>query len=435
MIKKIKLNNLTKIILISLILRLFFLKLYKTILWDGQVYVSISQAMIGNGGFIEPVRPIILPTILAIFSKLYLNKIIFGRITILIATIISTIIVYKLTEKLMDKKTADYATIIFSFNAIIFFWSFRLYTGILATTFILGAYYLTHKNKYFVAGILGTIGILTRYPAVFIFLPLELYLISKKKVEYFVKFNIGSLIIGTIFLIYNKIMHNNPFKPIALILESSHWSIGNPVLLSAGNDIYVKTLLLFFNFILIFSVINIKENYKNKDIRYLILIPLMFGLTLFQITYMKEERYLIPIIPFLSILCANGLTKIKNIKLEKILLGLYLIISISLIIFMSLMISSSEKIYNKEIVLNNCPTDKQIITSSPESISNYNKLIPFYGEWATPFIFQNMNESECIVYSSCDFTGHFPESIIIEKYNLIYSGNQENCQEKLFKKI
>ena len=270
----IKTKNIIWVLTFSLIARMIFFNIHYPNLWDDAVYIGIGKFIFswGTAGLFEPIRPLILSSILGLFWKLNLNIVFFGKIFQIVMSIFSIYLLYLITKKIYNEKTALIASLLISFTPTFFFLSFSLIPGILATFFLLlSFYFLLNKKNIFLTGIFLSLSFLTKFYYGLFIIIIGLYVLVKRKniVENIKKISKEILLLGIglvipliPYFILNLVMYKNVLYPF---IEAQR-VIGKVV---ACNILNYHPWYYFFvrifteNFLLLFFIIGIYFIIKN----------------------------------------------------------------------------------------------------------------------------------------------------------------------------
>ncbi|MCK4669684.1 MAG: glycosyltransferase family 39 protein [Nanoarchaeota archaeon] len=414
--------------------------------WDGAVYISNAKNIFSYGeiAYWESVRPIGWPIILGVFWKLGADLLVIGKILELLFSIGTISLVYLISKQLFNKKIADIAAVIITFNSLFIFWTFKLYTSIPATFFfLLSLYFFTRKQNVY-AGIFSFIAVMVRYPIIFLIVPLEIYLLyrifkQKKNLLSLVYYNIPILLGIIAFFIFNHYKYSSWLGPVYVLISSTGWG-SSPLFFPNNSLLYLGSFPLFLHIMLPFLFFGIyllfKEKLKNKEeIIFLILLPLIILYAFFQIISMKDERYILPLIPLIAIISAYGLSKIRP-SVRKTILIAYMLISIGLLmIFPATHHMFFPDMAQNQSIVERCPFDAKIAASTPLAVIYWYDYFPFFSsrEEAMTRFSEVMPDVQCVFHTSCDFTGKFPEDIILEEYELIYQ-DENYCRNSVYAK-
>jgi len=361
-VKKIYKNNfyLINIILLGLILRLYAFLNNGIVFWDGAVYIGMGKYFFSNEaiGLYEVFRPPVFALILGFFWFTGLNPITSGQLFIMIISLISIFLTYKITIQLFDKKIALLASFFLSITATHVYYSSKVLNDNLSLFFVLlTILLLTYKNKkYFLIGIIVGINFLTRFQTLSI-LPLIIgyifciwyynnkdwiteHLINKKIKNTFcnknliilVKDNIkllsGFIIIIIPYLYYNYIKFNNAilfFTEGSKIIKLVGKSISENILYYPVNLFYENIFIIFIFFGFYLFIKKTKKIYLKKDIKAIKNCAILWLITFFTLinflylSYLarKEMRYMVIILPFLYMFVSYAIIEIIKRRKEK----------------------------------------------------------------------------------------------------------------------
>ncbi len=228
------------IILISILIRVYFLALTKTqaLWWDEAEYLSIAREWAYGTPIDEfPLRPMFLPFIAYVLFKFGFKEFSLRIIEVLFSTA-SIIIIYLLAKKLFNKPIALMSSILMSVHYLNLFFSFRILTELPSMTFWIASLYFFWKgyvkkeSHYYIwlCGLITALGVLMRFPVgiiVFIYL---IYLLVTEKLKFLKNKNLW--IAAIIFLI--------TLTPYIIFSLNAY---GNIPVLSAGKIYPHKNLL------------------------------------------------------------------------------------------------------------------------------------------------------------------------------------------------
>lgn len=299
-------------------------------MWDEYVYILNARTFAGDYVYFEDIRPPLLPLIMSPFYALGIESIAF---VVPILFFIGLIIVFYLFVKKLKINSYVPLIILLSFPVILEY-SKKYMTSMPATFFLLMSLLLLHKyttskkpiNLYF-SFFSASLSTLTRYPMglTYVVVLILYYLFVKRKV-------IKHLLISQFFF----------FIPILIWIfyigfESFYYAFvwGSGV---SSPLFYLISLPLIFGISIIFIPFLLKYRYKKEDLWFLV--PLIIFMFFFQIFSNKEIRFLIPILPFLSLMLFKSIKINKNFLL--IIVSIFFIVSlISTIINFSIICDDS----------------------------------------------------------------------------------------------
>ncbi|MFH0868049.1 MAG: glycosyltransferase family 39 protein [Candidatus Woesearchaeota archaeon] len=332
------------LILITLffIFNLIFIFYQENIWWDAAVYTGMGKYIYsaGNSGLFESVRPVVWPLILGLLWKTGIDIIFFGKLASLFFSLGVLIMTFLIAKEIFDKKVALLSVLLLALAPTFFFFSKIMLAGIVSTFFVLVAVYLFLRKSYFFSGIFFGLGFMTRFLQLFAFIAVViLFLIYNKRdrVINFLKLLVGFFIPVFPYLMSNYILYNNIFYPFmlqALLTKVTGW-------------IWFEPFWFYFiemfkeNFLYIFAVFGLFYLFKKKiDFGKLTIVYLFFTFFLFfTLTKHKEMRFLLVLLPYLSIITAFGLIRSferlnqKNIKIPLFYILIIFIFQASLSIY------------------------------------------------------------------------------------------------------
>lgn len=402
-----------KILLFSLLVRIFLFFKYDYIFWDAAVYLGMAKNFLGISNYWEIVRPIGMPLLLSMFGFLKLNMVILGRISAIFFSLGSIFLTYKFAEKLYSKKIANIASIILSFNILYLYWGTQFYTTIPATFFALLSYYYFFNNKMYLSGFFISLTFLMRFPLSLFIIPLELIIILKKNEDHYFnlyKLNTPFIITLIAFGLFNYFRYQNPLTPVIIGLHSTNWTAA-PFFFTQNNFIYILTILAFFSI-----TINYKKPTKEQFLYFFL--PSLIIFAFFQLISMKEERYLMAIFPFLSIIFASGIAKFKKTIIYTIL-TIYIIITCVFFI-----IYPVNTFTNSFYSLPYCNQSDLVATSNPLSLLYYDNIQMNFNP-------ETVNTT-CVFWSNCDWGSEFN---LNDNYKLVYNTSHYVCNYYIYKLI
>ncbi len=397
----------------------YFFKLgNQPIWWDEGDYLAIAKVW----GLNQPIpewwehfilmRPLFIPFIWSLFFKIGLGETAIRFFTLLIPSILTCYLVYRISEYLFNKKIAIISTSIFSFNWVWVFYSFRLLTdipstffGTLAIFFFLIYYEGKQKNfgLYF-AVFFGILSFLARYTGALILISIATYMLITERMSLFRKkqFYIA-IILGLLFLSPFFLFNQSHFGNIFPALGFYHGS--NPTVKQSPFGWNVLTFhlpLLLNNFLIIFFIIGfilILQLFfyidliflqKNKSRNHLLFIFLNL---LIPVSYFIfgikniDARYLLILFPTISVTSAYGvnylLTKLSSFFNKKTSTLLFIILFIVILSFFQIKSSNNfidakfgsyQELKDAGLWLKqSTPKDAKIITASIVQMQYYSE--------------------------------------------------------------
>lgn len=451
------------ILLFSFILRVIYLFIDYPLWWDSHVYIVIGKYIFsqGNIGMWESFRPLIHPFILGLIWKLNLSPLIVGKILDLTISLIVIYLTYFITHKIFQenkhhKNIALLSALIFSitpnfiiFTGLILTEPLAILFGLLAIIVIIN---YEQKNKQsihlFLAGIFLSLSFLTKFPQglwfasviiVYSFRKIEL----QQKIKQLTLLTIGFILPVIPYLILNYILYNNPFEPFitgSWIVTTSTW------LYKSGFSYYFITLFLetpIFLFTIIYLYYFTKEKHFNDSLKLITLLIPILTFIYFLTVPRKEIRYLVTILPFLTIITSYTIIKIyQHLKQKKktfLTTKGFIALCIILIMIPIPFGLAFERQPTFKTEINELITiyniNGTILTSDPAFVSYLNlRIVTLDGMEFAPQIYTNQkNKYQLIFINDCDLNcAPTDQTCENTKKELIAKIQQEN--QEVFKK-
>lgn len=370
---------------------LFIILKFHKVIWDEAVFLGMGKWIIsaGQSGLWEWIRPVGLPLLLGLVN----SNIILADLIILGFTLGCMILTYLIGKKIYDEKVGFIASAIVFTAPFFFEYTNRIMTGIPALFFCLLSTYMVLKKRYAMAGVAAGAAFWFRYPAALIIVAISIILIRRYK--HLVRFNLSAWSMIGAYLIMNRIFYGSFLKPI--LLASSHQStdIGNVTgIMWLG---YYPVLIVTASIALLFALYP-----RYRPNLYHLAIPLCIFFFYFTIIPHKQERFAILFLPYLAILAASRLSKLKRFP--------YLVIGILLLqpIFIDIMTFSQ--------VPNSMPQDVEtysvldkiegpILTAVPHPAAyTRNKYIQFYNNITDALeIYEDNQDIPTVLYARSSY--------------------------------
>ncbi len=303
------------ILLLSLIIRLSYLAFDYPLWWDSHIYISMGKFLFSGGeiGIWESFRPLIHPFILGFFWSLRLDPVVVGKVLDLFYSLIVILLSYLLAEKIFNKKVAVFSSLLLGLTPLFIMFTGLILTDPLAMLFgLLGLWFLVRKESfvsYFIGGFFLALSFLTRFPqgiwfgSVFLVLLFwkESFLLKLKKLA---SLTSGFLLPVIPYLFFNYAQYGSASEPFV----AGSWIVTTATWLYEGGILYYfvefflsnPLYLFFFAYLYCFF----KEKYwTNQQIAMIVCIAV---LTILYFLYVprKEARYLVTILPLLSMMVA-----------------------------------------------------------------------------------------------------------------------------------
>jgi 4-amino-4-deoxy-L-arabinose transferase-like glycosyltransferase len=341
--KQIKENKfLILILLLALTIRVIFVFVSPLPYWDETVYANLGRDLsinpfdysFANHGWSDYIpgggwpkagyRPPLLPYIFAIFYFLgidYLNIFLMP----LIGTL-SVLAIYILGKKLFSKEVGLYSAAFISLLPVHVLYSSKMLNDAFATFFITitiisfwKGYEEKNSKHKILFGLFFALSILARYTALWMGPVFLFYFIIRDKSIKFLKDKYLWYSILTFFMtmlplfIYGYFTYGNPLGAfIDGFSAAAFWGGKQPwyFYIQYWNVIYSIMGIVFL--ISIFYIIY-KKKFLKKEF-YLLLIWVIFFFIMASLMAHKEERYILPIIPAVCLICGEFISKINKYK-------------------------------------------------------------------------------------------------------------------------
>ena len=363
-------------IIMFLFIHLYRISLNPWIGWDESVYLGMGKyiATTGDSGLWEGLRPPLLPLFLSLLWIITPdNLFVSGHILVLIFSVTCLYMTYILGNHFFDRKTAILSVLILCVTPVFFILSTSILTGIGSTSLALIGIYFYTKKRYMFSGFFLTLSSLMRFPQILTATAI-LLLICRKRSE-LRRFLFGCFPF-LIYLLLNTAVYGNPFQPM----------------FDAINDMYSEYVWLyehdlFFylysiplqNMFFIFSLpwFPLKFRERNKIKFCPLILPLLFLFIFFTLLAHKEIRFSIVMLPYLSLISADGFFElVSRLRLKQLSF-----IALLLLIYPVFLIADNlAPYYMEENFLSNCNIGNGTVLSSIPYPVKYidNKLIGFY---------------------------------------------------------
>ena len=131
------------IIILFIFANLVFLKFNSDVWWDSAVYIGMGKYIysLGESGFWEEFRPLVLPIILGLANIIKVDMLYFGRFVSILFSILVIFLVYKLGTRIFGRNVGLLASFFIAFSYTFIFFSQQILTEIPSTLFLLCAFY------------------------------------------------------------------------------------------------------------------------------------------------------------------------------------------------------------------------------------------------------------------------------------------------------
>ncbi|QKQ98580.1 hypothetical protein GKQ38_03580 [Candidatus Nanohaloarchaea archaeon] len=308
----------TSIITVFALAQLFILSRIWThpLIWDTAIYWGMGKALFsgGNIGLWEQFRPPMLPVVLGALWKLGMPAEGFTRLLAVTISVTGLTGVYVMVKDLFDRKTAAYTAGITAATFTFVYYTNMLLTGIPASFLVFTSIYLATKKKIYLAGLLGGLAFLTRFPAAIVGPAAVFYLVYCNREELMEAFKAsavytaGFFTLATPYLLANKYVYGSFLQPFirGFSIPASTESSYMYGLYYMFNGVKVNPFLILLPVGLYFIVKYRKSSY--------------YGFTsAFSLLYLffasfprKETRFMLLFLPLMALISAEGLKQLMD---------------------------------------------------------------------------------------------------------------------------
>ena len=387
-------------------------KLYKYQIWDSTAYLSNANYFLTGNGYFEILRAPLFPIILTSFIPFSLEN--FVPPIFIFLFLLST---YFLGRELFGKKTGFFAALIAAAMPLFIIWSPRILSDVPAATFATIALIFANraikdvKNLY-IFGFFASLAFLTRYPAGIV-LPIGLlYYLSQKK---FVIFKEKETYLSAVaFAVLPAIWFLWTWKNFGSPLVSLQQGITTIATLASKEPLtfYASTFHNTFGILAFPAILALLAGFltlRKDNNLWFIYMWIFFTYIALSIISHKEERYVMLIVPAISILMASMAFKFKFKKA----------LVVALIIFVALSFNAGyreiQKIKTGDICNENIIEAAKYVSGAGHVISSYYPIISYYGD-VTGVAFQSdeswlsgLIELKNVIYVLASDGGDAPE--------------------------
>jgi len=365
--------------------------------WDESVYLGMGKFIYSNGtvGLFESFRPTMLPLLSGMGWKLGLNTVTFGRSLALIFSVANLVAFYFVSKQFFKKRMAMLASLLLAIMPTYFIYTTQVFTGIIASFFVLLAFYFYLKRKYYWMSVFAGIATITRFPAGMFFVLFLIFMIVKKeKLAVLTKSILCFLVFISPYFIINYLFGNGLLSPVlsALIHQNNY-------VFQQDFGFYIKEMIMQALF-LIFTLPGIYYVIKNKkwDLLLLFLVPLIY----FTYIVNKQARFMNLFLPFVILVAVYGFYELlKNLKKSKVnTFALLAFLLISMILSISVIVNDLK--LDTSIEEFKIDFEGTILTTDPIfSAYNDNKFLPLYFDISSGNNALNFfeDDAELIIYS------------------------------------
>ncbi|RLI99940.1 MAG: hypothetical protein DRP03_02250 [Candidatus Aenigmatarchaeota archaeon] len=327
--KLIKIFLLLLLFLISFFVRFFPVNLGSHY-WDEAVYLQHAEIFSGQRSMEKfnefDIRPPLLPLMISL-SYIVSHSIISAHFVVSILSALGIIVIFFLAKEIFDEETAVFSSLLYALIPLNITLSHDiLVDSFLPTFWAASALFVIKSAKTgerlhkVLAGIFIGFSILTKFTSLLlVFLPLFVFFFSKEKRErterkfftYFISsikemtlIVCSAILVVLPYLVWVAILFGNPLYTFinAFLVVNLDIPTSFTILYTQFNKIF-PVLFLFGLFLFILNAV--LERKIDRFVASIGLFSLIFFVTIHFVTH-KEIRFLLPIIPFLTIISVNG---------------------------------------------------------------------------------------------------------------------------------
>jgi 4-amino-4-deoxy-L-arabinose transferase-like glycosyltransferase len=322
------------IILIAAIGKFFVIPFNQGLWWDEAVYLGLGTG-ISNGYYslwpgtiVESFRPPLYPIVISLFSF----SIPLVRIISAMLSVISILMVYKISKNIFNRNVALWTALFYSTNCMFIFFSIKaLSESLLLFLFSLSLLIFLKWEKtgddrfLLISGVLLGLSFITRYLTAAVILAYIIYfvanLILSRRAQYIKHLII--LILGTVIgviplMLLNISNFGTPFAGslLNLYVFITQGSSGIPAIEGVLQFFGIMGLMMIFGVAyLLKDYIKRLRNNKLLGIEHLFIIAIFISVLTYVMISRKEPRHFLTYLPILSVLAGYGMVRfMKNLK-------------------------------------------------------------------------------------------------------------------------
>lgn len=304
------------IVALSAFTRLIWILQPQAVWWDTSIYIGMAKYFysLGGIGFWESLRPPLWPIFIGLFFKIGLPSLLTLKVLELIISCGFIALIYIIGERIR-KDVGLYASLLFSFTPVIFFFTAIPLTDVPSALLGYIALWLTLRGRYFSAGFLVALSFLARFPmGLFLVIVGVFILIAsttwKDRFTSGLKVLAGFCTLTLPYLIINFFHYGDPLRPI----KDGGFFVNNTIEANLHGFSYYFVELAKQNPLLIFAllglgimVVNYKKIRESKELLMMLIVVVIAGGYFSYIPH-KELRYSTPFIPALALFAGYGLS-------------------------------------------------------------------------------------------------------------------------------
>jgi len=339
------------IILFGLLLKqyLLFTEVKGFLLGDPYEYASMAYKVVFNNkweawgirswfySFFLMIPLMIMKWLKVLPGRFFMNMLIETQIIFSVSCLIVT---YFIGKKINNTFTGIISVFFLTLNTLFNRWSLSTTSDIPAVLFYLLAIYFSIPNSNkktvssFFGGLFMGISFGIRYQVIFSFIPICFFYLKRFKnfLYFLLGFIIVFLLIGSVDqLIYGDLFHSliANFKYNSYVIPARDYNLISLI----NNKFYFNSILFYFSLIEIFlMIISLIPSFYKKNI-FIIIFNFIFTFAIYYFLSLKNDRFLVLVVPLICIMSAIGLDfiKFKLIKIFKLPLASISFIGVTLI--------------------------------------------------------------------------------------------------------
>ena len=275
--------------------------------WDEAVYIGIGKHIASGGeyGLFEDFRPFALSLVLAPFVLLGVDALIAAKLIAIAFSTATLILTFLLARRLADDRVGFFAVLLVAFSTVFVVKSLRMMTEIPSAFFILLSVYAFVMRKPIASGVFSLVSFAFRYPSGLILPSVMIIAYLREGWRSAARVAFGFLIAFVPLAIAYALFLEDPVG--SFLAAASHQ--GNAFF--AAPDVLVS--LLFYPIALLamqplFAAAFVARRPRAR----ILLIPIVVFTAYFTLITNKQDRFILVIVPLVSILAACGLASIKR---------------------------------------------------------------------------------------------------------------------------
>ncbi|MBU1017081.1 MAG: glycosyltransferase family 39 protein [Patescibacteria group bacterium] len=258
----------------------------------------------------------LFPFILSFAFLLKVDPLVWGRMAVLVLSVLCLIFTFKLgTLLLKNTKSSFLAMVLTAFSPVFFYWTGKVYAEVLFTFLVLLSLtlYFGYKGKHksLLLGLMCGLAFMTRFEGFLLFLAILAGIFVKRNIKNLLFYLSSFSIVSAPYFLFRFINLRN-FSS-AYFLEPSQFSFD----FKAGIAFFAS-LAFLFGFIPLLDLSSLKKFLTKKNIGNLlpILVFVVLELLLSFVWQAAIPRLFVPIIPLLSLGLAKRITAVPKINFK-----------------------------------------------------------------------------------------------------------------------